>query len=143
MDLKIKKEARIRRHKRVRAKINGSAEVPRLCVFRSAKHIYAQLIDDESNKTLLSASDLEIKRENKTGKKPLKNGTKDNEKGKALGEKKAIGAKSAIAYEVGKLVARKSLEKKINKVIFDRGGYKFHGRVKSLAQGARDGGLIF
>lgn len=108
---------RYRRHRRVRAKIQGTAETPRLCVFRSANHIYAQLIDDEKGKTLLSASDLEIKKRK---------------------EKKAV-----LAVEVGRIIAKKAIEKKINKVIFDRGGYKYHGRVKSLAEGAREGGLKF
>ncbi len=112
-----KQQKRHRRHKRVRAKIFGTVKVPRLCVFRSANHIYAQLIDDEKGKTLLSASDLEIKKRK---------------------EKKA-----ALAVEVGRLIAKKAIEKKINKVIFDRGGYKYHGRVKALAGGAREGGLLF
>lgn len=108
---------RLRRHKRVRAKIKGTAKVPRLCVFRSNKHIYAQLIDDEKGKVLLSAKDLEIK-------KPPK-------------------GKIAVAKEVGKLLAQKAIDKKYKKVVFDRGGYKYHGRVKSLAEGAREGGLKF
>ncbi len=98
---------RKRRHRRVRAKIKGTAKVPRLCVFRSNKHLYAQLIDDEKGKTLVSVSDLEAK---------------DSKK-------------------IGLLIAEKALAKKINKVVFDRGGYKYHGRVKSLAEGAREGGL--
>lgn len=108
-----KKEKRYRRHKRVRAKIFGKKEKPRLCVFRSAKHIYAQIIDDERGKTMVSASDLELKK------------VKDK------------------AKEVGKLIAKKALEKKIAKVIFDRGGYNYHGKVKALAEGAREGGLKF
>jgi len=114
-----KQEKRIRRHKRVRAKVFGTAQVPRLCVFRSNKHIYAQLIDDEKGKTLVAASDLEIKY-----------------------KKKKI-TKNEKALEVGKLIAKKAMEKKIKKVVFDRGGYKYHGRVKALAEGAREGGLIF
>jgi len=112
-----KKAKRYRRHKRVRAKIFGTKEKPRLCVFRSAKHIYAQLIDDEKGKTLAAASDQEIKK----GKK----------------------SKIEIAKAVGKLIAKKALEKKIEKVVFDRGGYQYHGRVKALAEGAREGGLKF
>ena len=115
----IKREKRYRRHRRVRAKISGTKEVPRLCVFRSNKHIYAQLINDENKKTILSANDLEIK-----GKK----------------EKKT---KTQISLEVGKLLAQKAKEKDIKKVVFDRGGYRYHGRVKSLAEGAREGGLNF
>lgn len=104
---------RNRRHKRVRAKIFGTARRPRLCVFKSNQHIYAQLIDDEKGKTLVAASDLEIK--------------KSAEKTK----------------ELGKLIAEKAKVKKIEKVVFDRGGYKYHGRVKALAEGAREGGLNF
>jgi large subunit ribosomal protein L18 len=109
-------EKRIRRHKRVRAKIIGVLKRPRLCVFRSANHIYAQLIDDQKGKTLLCASDLKSKsKKNKTVK----------------------------AQEVGKEIAEKAAEKKIKEVVFDRGGYKYHGRVKALADGAREGGLKF
>jgi len=89
-----------------------------LCVFRSLRHIYAQLIDDKEGKTLVSASDLEIKK---------KKGVK----------------KTEIAKEVGKLIAKKAVAQKIKKVVFDRGGYKYHGRVKNLADGAREGGLEF
>lgn len=117
-----KLEKKERRKKRVRAKIFGTAERPRLCVFRSAKHIFAQLIDDEKAHTLISASDLEMRKDKK------------------LKEKKT---KKEIAFEVGKLIAEKALKKKIEKVIFDRGPYKYHGRVKRLAEGAREGGLKF
>ncbi len=112
-----KQQKRKRRHKRVRAKVFGTNKVPRLCVFRSPKHIYAQLIDDEKGKTLASAGDLGIKQ------------TKDK--------------KTALAAKVGKLIAQKAQEKKIKKVVFDRGGYKYHGRVKAVAEGAREGGLEF
>lgn len=118
MKSEIKKQRRDRRHKRVRAKIVGTAKVPRLCVFRSLKHIYAQIIDDEKGKTLVSASDQELK-QNKELKKNQK------------------------AEELGILIAKKALAKKIEKVVFDRGGYKYHGRVKALAEGARQGGLKF
>lgn len=112
-----KQEKRKRRHKRVRAKIKGTAKVPRLCVFRSAKHIYAQLVDDEKGKTLVSASDSELK--------------------------KTKNKKTSLATEVGKLIAKKAIEKKVNKVVFDRAGYKYHGRVEALAEAARKGGLKF
>ncbi|HDQ22578.1 MAG TPA: 50S ribosomal protein L18 [Candidatus Uhrbacteria bacterium] len=112
---KIKK--RQSRQKRVRAKIIGTKETPRLNVFRSLKHINLQIIDDNSGKTLVSANDLELK---------SKKGTKFEK-----------------AREVGKLIAKKALEKKITKVVFDRAGYKYHGRVKSAAEGAREGGLKF
>lgn len=113
--IKLKRE---RRKKRVRAKIFGTKERPRLSVFRSNKHIYCQLIDDEKGHTLLSASDLELKE---------------------ISEKNRL----KIAFEVGKLIAKKALEKNIQKVVFDRGPYKYHGRVKALAEGARAGGLKF
>lgn len=106
---------RIKRHKRVRAKVSGTSKIPRLCVFRSNQHIYAQLIDDQKGKTVLNASDLEIKAKGKANK----------------------------AKEVGKLIAQKAVEKKISKVVFDRGGYQYQGRVKAVAEGAREGGLKF
>ena len=112
-----KRQRKIRRHKRVRAKISGTSKVPRLCVFRSDKHIYAQLIDDQKGKTLVSANDLKVK----AGK-----------------NKKMEGAK-----EVGKLIAQKAQVLKVEKVVFDRGGYQYHGKVKALAEGAREGGLKF
>ncbi len=128
MRIETKQEKRYRRHKRLRAKISGTAERPRLSIFRSAKHIYAQLIDDEKGETLASASDLELKKQNvRKEKKP-----KNEKTGKA-----------AFAYQVGKLIAEKARKKKIEKVVFDRGGYKYHGRVKALAEGAREGGLKF
>lgn len=118
---KIKREKRIARHRRVRAKIKGTKERPRLCVFRSNKHIYAQLIDDsEGSRALISASDIEL----------------DIKKSKKL-------TKSDLAQEVGKLIAQKAMAKKIKEVIFDRGGYKYHGRIKALAEAARKAGLQF
>lgn len=111
-----KKLKRTIRHKRVRAKVAGDASKPRLCVFRSNQYIYAQLIDDATGKTILSINDSEMK-----GK-----------------DKKADSSK-----KLGKALAEKALEKKIAEVVFDRGGYKYHGRVKALAEGAREGGLKF
>jgi len=113
-----KKDKRYRRHKRIRDKISGKAQRPRLCVFRSNQHIYAQLVDDEKGKTLAMVSDLSIKTKTK----------------KSNAEK---------AKEVGKIIAQKAKELKIDTVIFDRAGYKYHGQVKSLAEGAREGGLKF
>lgn len=118
--VKIKREKRKARHRRVRAKIKGTKQRPRLCVFRSNRHIYAQLIDDGEGKTLVSASDFEVT-------------TKKN--------KKAV--KSDLAKAVGKLIAQKAAAKKIKEVVFDRGGYKYHGRVKALAEAAREAGLKF
>lgn len=119
---KTKQEKRYRRHKRVRAKIKGTSKTPRLCVFRSNKHIYTQLVDDEKGRTLVSASDLDIKK---------------------VKSKKDLTGKALIAYYVGGILAQKALEKKFEKVVFDRGGYKYHGRIKALADGAREGGLKF
>ena len=121
-----KQEKRFKRHKKIRAKVSGSKDKLRLCVFRSAKHIYAQLIDDDKRKTLVSASDLEIK----------------ISKSKAQKEDKRSG-KTAKAFELGKLIAKKASEKKIEKVVFDRGGYQYHGRIRAVAEGAREGGLKF
>ena len=116
-----KQEKKIRRHKKVRARVSGTIDVPRLCVFRSNQHIYAQVIDDEKGITIVSAQEKEIKKPD-------------------AGDRKG---KTAIAYGIGKLVAEKALEKKIKKIVFDRGGYKYHGRVKALAEGAREAGLKF
>jgi large subunit ribosomal protein L18 len=115
------KAARIRRHERVRARLSGNASSPRLCVFRSLNHIYAQVIDDEKGHTLVTASTL------------------DGEIKASLNGK----AKSARAGLVGTLVAKRALDKGIKQVVFDRGGYKYHGRVKALAEAAREAGLKF
>lgn len=109
---------RIKRHKRVRAKISGTPERPRLCVFRSETNIYAQVIDDVNGVTLVSASSLE----------------KDFA---------CEGTKSDAAKQVGVNVAERAKAKGIETVVFDRGGYVYHGRVKALAEGAREGGLQF
>lgn len=114
-----KKKKRYQRHKKIRAKISGTSQKPRLGVFKSAKHIYAQLIDDEKGKVLASASDLSLP--------------------KSAGKEK----KTEKSREVGKLIAKKAADKKVKEVVFDRGGYKYHGRVKSLAEGAREEGLKF
>lgn len=114
-------EQRQRRHMRVRKHVSGTAERPRLCVFRSSSNIYAQIIDDTAAKTLVSASSLD-----KEIKANLKNG----------GNKEA-------AKEVGMQIAKRALEKGIKQVVFDRGGYIYHGRVAELAAGAREGGLDF
>lgn len=106
---------RLHRKKRIRAKIKGTNETPRLCVFKSLTNIYCQIINDEEGKTLIAANSKESKLENNIA-----------------------GAKG-----VGKLIAEKCLNKKISKVVFDRGGYKYHGKVKALAEGAREGGLKF
>ena len=122
-----KQEKRIKRHKSLRAKISGNIAAPRFCVFRSNAHIYAQLIDDERGKTILQSSDIKAAEIKKTQSKGV-----DILKGKTL-----------LAFRVGQDIARKATEKKIQKVVFDRGGNKYHGRVKALADGAREGGLQF
>ena len=134
--IKIKREKRYRRHKRVRVKVSGTAKVPRLCVFRSNKHIYAQLINDEKGHTLVAASDLELK-----GK--AKKLTSSKAKSSEEKSKEVLKGKAQTAFRVGELIAQKAIKKEIKKIVFDRGGYKYHGRVKALAQGAREGGLKF
>ena len=115
------REARNRRHKRVRKNISGTATRPRLCVFRSTNHIYAQVIDDVAGNTFAAASTLtpEIKKD--------------------------VGGKNKVAQAglVGTLVAKLAVGKDISEVVFDRGGYKYHGRVKALAEAAREAGLKF
>lgn len=112
------KKARLHRHTRVRSKISGTAECPRLNVFRSLQHIYAQLIDDVNGVTLASASTVE----------------------KDFTE---YGGNKSAAHEVGKLIAQRAADKGITECVFDRGGYVYHGRVQELAEGAREGGLKF
>ena len=113
-----RKLERIRRHKRVRNKVSGTAECPRLCVFRSNTGIYAQIIDDVKGNTLVSASTLDK-------------------------EVKEKHSNIEAAKEVGTLIAKRAKEKKISKVVFDRGGYVYHGVVKQLSDSAREGGLEF
>ncbi len=113
--------ARKNRHARVRARLSGTIDRPRLCVFRSLSHIYAQIIDDSSGHTLACASTLD-----------------QEVKGEANGRDK-----SGKAELVGSLMAKRALEQGITQVVFDRGGYKYHGRVKALAEAARQGGLKF
>ena len=109
---------RLIRHKRVRAKISGTSETPRLCVYRSLANIYAQVIDDSTGTTLVSASTTEKAFEN-------------------------YGGNKEAAKQVGKTIAERALAKGIENVVFDRGGYIYHGRVKELAEGAREAGLKF
>lgn len=130
---RTKRERRIRRHRRVRGKVFGTSRIPRLCVFRSARHIYAQLIDDEKGQTIAAADDRELTVKSKT----------QNKKTKSVHQSADRDGKIRKAYEVGKLLARKAIAKKLTKVVFDRGGYQYHGRVRALAEGAREGGLEF
>ena len=132
---KIKKEKRIRRQARVRAKLLGDQKRPRFSVFRSDKHISAQLINDVTGKTLVAVSDFAL------GKKTVgKNKRVVPASPKDLGERTN---KVAIAYEVGKIIAEKAKKMGIESVIFDRGGFAYHGRIKAAAEGAREGGLKF
>ncbi|HVS74769.1 MAG TPA: 50S ribosomal protein L18 [Candidatus Acidoferrales bacterium] len=114
-------EHRRRIHERVRAKMDGTPERPRLCVYRSLGHIYAQLVDDRSGRTLASASSLD-----KETRKQIKG-----------------GGNVSAAKVIGKVIAERARAAKIEKVVFDRGGYKYHGRVKALADAAREAGLQF
>ena len=114
-----KNDVRVRIHKRIRKVIKGTGTQPRMAIFRSVKHIYAQVIDDTTGNTLASAS--------------------SNEKGGAAG----VGGNVAGAKAVGKLVAERAIEKGVKKVVYDRGGYLYHGRVKALADAAREAGLEF
>ena len=112
---------RVVRHARLRKKVSGSPQRPRLCVFRSLRHIYAQVIDDAEGATLAYASSQES----------------------TLQPKSDQGAKISSAVAVGKLVAERAKAKGITQVVFDRGGYKYHGRVKALAEATREAGLVF
>lgn len=116
-----KNKARLKRHLRVRKKINGTAARPRLSVFRSSKHMYAQLIDDVAGVTLASAS------------------TKDKELVSAIGN----GGNIDAAAKVGELIAKRAQAKGVTEVVFDRGGYLYHGRIQALATAAREAGLNF
>ena len=116
-----KKRTRQARRKRIRGRIHGTSEKPRLSVFRSARHIYAQIVDDELGLVLTSASTMDTQ---------IREGLKNT-------------GNMDAAREVGKLLADRAVNKKVEKVAFDRGGFKFHGRVKALAEAAREGGLKF
>ena len=120
MDAKTRRVARVRRHARVRKKVAGTAERPRLAVYRSNRHIYVQLIDDRAAATLAAASDAEIE----------VSSAADGARGK-----------TQRAKEVGKLIADRAKGAGIERVVFDRGGRRFHGRVAAVAEGAREGGL--
>jgi len=119
--LDLKKQARLKRKKRIRKHLIGTQERPRLNVFRSSKHIYAQVIDDEQGHTLVAASSLE----------------------KTVKEQPKFENKIAAADFVGKLIGERAIKKGLKKVVFDRGGFLFHGRVKAVANGAREAGLDF
>jgi large subunit ribosomal protein L18 len=118
---KDSRKLRAVRHRRVRKRVRGTPEQPRLCIFRSLRAIYAQVIDDDQGHTLVAASSLESQQEN--GGPPY--------------------PKTSASAAVGKLIAERALAQGIGQVVFDRGGYKYHGRVKALAEAAREGGLKF
>jgi large subunit ribosomal protein L18 len=113
--------SRLKRKKRIRKHLSGSEQKPRLSVFRSSKHIYAQLIDDISGRTLVSASSVE----------------------KAIRELPKFESKVALAEQIGKILGERAIEKGVKKVVFDRNGFLYHGRVKAVSKGARDIGLDF
>jgi large subunit ribosomal protein L18 len=119
--MKTKEDIRLRIHRRIRKKIAGTPERPRLAVFRSQSHIYAQVIDDGSGRTVCSASSLD----------------------ETLKKDKKRGADVAAAKAVGSLIATRAKEKGVDTVVFDRGGFQYHGRIKALADAAREGGLKF
>jgi len=119
--LNLRTQARIKRKKRIRKKLVGTTDRPRLCVFRSAKHIYAQLIDDSQGQTLVAASSLE----------------------KAVREVPETNKKVTAANTVGKIIGKRALDKGLKQVVFDRNGFLYHGRVKAVSEGAREAGLKF
>jgi large subunit ribosomal protein L18 len=120
-NLDLKKKARLKRKKRIRKHLVGTQERPRLNVFRSSKHIYAQIIDDELGHTLVAASSLE----------------------KVVKEQPEFENKVAAAGFIGKLIGERAIKKGLKKVVFDRGGFLFHGRIKAVSDGAREAGLDF
>ena len=117
MESARKRLARLRRHRRVRKRIRGAADVPRLAVYRSNRHIYAQLVDDGTGRTVAAASSVEAD------------------------VRSASGDKTAVAKTVGQLIAQRAKQAGVERAVFDRGGRLYHGRVRSLAEGARQGGL--
>lgn len=131
------RKLRIVRHRRVRNKVSGTAQRPRLCVFRSLKGIYAQVIDDTRGHTLAAASSGELLAA------AVKAGPSASENGDEAAEAAGPVSKTAASAAVGKLVAERALAAGVSAVVFDRGGYRFHGRVKALADAAREGGLVF
>ena len=119
--LNLRTQARLKRKKRIRKKLVGTANRPRLCVFRSARHIYAQVIDDSLGQTLAAASSMEKEvRENQESKN-----------------------KVTAANNVGKIIGKRAIEKGLKKVVFDRNGFLYHGRIKAVSEGAREAGLEF
>lgn len=117
----LRTQARVKRKKRIRKKLVGTTDRPRLCVFRSARHIYAQLIDDSRGQTLVAASSME----------------------KTVREVSETKNKMTAANTVGKIIGRRALEKGVKQIVFDRNGFLYHGRIKAVSEGAREAGLKF
>ena len=115
------KLSRLKRKKRIRKQLSGTDQMPRMSVFRSSKHIYAQLIDDVSGRTLAAASSME----------------------KVVRDQPKFESKVAAAEHIGKILGERAIEKGVKKVVFDRNGFQYHGRVKAVSKGARDAGLVF
>lgn len=151
-----RKETKKLRHLRLRKKVSGSSEKPRFSVFKSQKHIYIQVIDDHHSKTLVSANSLEDlqipevenKVNNESRSETQKSADMKGDKGKKSAKQESSGVPfsqkpTLMAAAVGELAARRTLEKGINQVVFDRGGFRYHGRVKAVAEGARKAGLQF
>ena len=133
-----RQEARSRRHVRVREKVRGSAARPRLAVFRSLTHIYAQLVDDDAGTTIASASSLDVRTPPAQGKGPLS--ASDSERA-AASEPKSKAKRTDQAKTVGTVLGDRAKQKGVTEVVFDRGGYRYHGRVKALADGVRAAGV--
>jgi large subunit ribosomal protein L18 len=140
---------RSRRKRRIRKKVHGTQERPRLTVFRSHRQIYAQVIDDSQGATLAAASSVGLEpppvavAESKPAKESDNEKGKEKKDGEKKKEKKALTTKAKVAFQVGQIVATACLEKGIKKVVFDRNGYLYHGRVKAFADGVRKGGVNF
>ena len=139
-----RREGRARRHVRVREKVRGSAARPRLAVFRSLTHIYAQLVDDDAGKTLVAASSLDLRTRPAQGKGPLS--ASDSERAaeaepQSKAAKDATGKRTERAKAVGAVLGDRAKQKGVTEVVFDRGGYRYHGRVKALADGVRAAGV--
>ena len=115
------KVSRLKRKKRIRKQLSGTDQMPRMSVFRSSKHIYAQLIDDVSGRTLAAASSME----------------------KVVRDQPKFESKVAAAEHIGKILGERAIEKGVKTVVFDRNGFQYHGRVKAVSKGARDAGLVF
>ncbi len=150
----MKEQKRIYRKKRIRRRVSGTTERPRLSVFRSLEHIYAQVIDDSTGNTLVAASsndqsmrdEIETLRKNPpkpAEAKPAEEGGKKKGKKKEEKPEPVVTINQLIAAKIGEAIAERCKAKNISKVVFDRGGYRYHGRVKSLAEGARKAGLEF